>query len=230
MNRVFEIIGVIVLLVAGFAYARQAQAIADNTATEDASAASDSSNWTDGAAQAVDQVNPFAMMEQNTVNADLQETNCQAFLSMIMASEGTAQAVDPFAVCYGYRHTIQDFSDHPAITGEWQGESIANLGPSYAGKISTAAGAFQIIRPTWKGCKAALALPDFSPDSQRAAALYLVRQAGAIELVKAGKFDNAVALCSSEWASLPGANAPGQAMQRLDNLRVEYENAGGSIA
>ena len=217
----------------GVMYARSAVPVVDNTATEDAADTpngGDVGGWTDEAAQAADQANPVALMEQNTVNNDSQNDNVRAFLQMIQTSEGTAHAADPYAVCYGYRHTVQDFADHPAILGEWGGESIANLGPEYAGKVSTAAGAYQIIRPTWKGCKRALALPDFSPPSQDAAAIWIIREAGALDAVKAGDFDQAVSLCAKQWASLPGANAPGQGMRRLSDLRTAYVQAGGTVA
>lgn len=220
------------LLLLGVAFARQATPPVDNTAAEDddTAASPEPSGWTDGAASGADQLNPFAQMEQSTVTTQAQDPNVTAFLAMIRASEGTAQASDPYAVCYGYSHTIADFSDHPKITGEWPGVSIANLGPDYAGKISTAAGAYQIIKPTWVGCKRALALTDFSPASQDAAAVYLIREAGALDAVRAGQFDQAVQLCARQWASLPGANAPGQAMRRLDDLRAAYQSAGGTLA
>lgn len=206
------------------AYSRQAASVVDNATPEDSSTDSADS------ASIVDTVNPFSLMEQNVMNDAANDPNCTAFLWMIQCSEGTAGQANPYATCYGYRHLIADFSDHPAVTGEWRGESLANLGPSYAGKVSTAAGAYQIIKPTWLGCKRALGLSDFSPASQDAAALYLIQQAGALDLVKAGQFDQAVALCAKEWASLPGANAPGQAMRKLSDLRTAYTEAGGSLA
>jgi lysozyme len=218
---------------------RQQAAVTDNTQIEDASDAS-SDPTVDQIAGQVDQLNPFAQMDQNTVSTDSADANVQAFLAMIRVSEGTARADNPYAVVYGYGATISDFSDHPAITGEWRGAPLDSLGPSYAGKISTAAGAYQIIKPTWLGCKRAMALPDFSPASQDLAATYLIRERGALDDVRAGNFDAAVAKCANTnppgmasnavWASLPGANAPGQAMQRLDTLRTAYADAGGAFA
>lgn len=222
------------LVLLGAAFARQALPAVDNTASEDDDTGSqvngDPGGWTDEAASTVDSINPFATMEQSTIVAQAQDANVAAFLDMLKVSEGTAQAGDPYAVCYAYSHTIQDFSDHPKVTGEWPGVPLDKLGADYVGKISTAAGAYQIIKPTWLGCKRALALPDFSPASQDAAAIYMIRQAGALDLVRAGQFDQAVQLCAREWASLPGANAPGQKMRRLDDLRAAYTNAGGSFA
>jgi len=221
--------------VAALAFARANAPVTDNTAVEDEgdyvdNQGTDPGGWTDAAADAVDSVNPAALMDQSTVTENAQDANVTAFLAMLRFSEGTARAADPYRVCYGYRHTIEDLSDHPKITGEWAGEPLDNLGPDYIGKISTAAGAYQIIRPTWQGCKRALALSDFSPASQDAAAVYLIRQAGALDAVKKGDFDTAVKLCAREWASLPGANAPGQAMRRMSSLRAAYEAGGGSYA
>lgn len=220
---------------AAVAFARSAAPVVDNTAAEEEGDdfndySGDPGGWTDAAADAVDSVNPVAIMERNTVTQDTQDLNVSAFLAMLRHSEGTDREPDPYTVCYGYTHTIQDFSDHPKITGEWPGVSIENLGPQYAGKISTAAGAYQIIKPTWQGCKRALALPDFSPASQDAAAVYLIREAGALDYVKAGQFEDAVSLCARQWASLPGANAPGQGMRRLNDLMAVYTAAGGSFA
>lgn len=226
------------------AYARQAASVVDNTAPEDApaddSSSSDSSTAIDDAASALDNSNPFAQMEQNNMSQSAEDANCAAFLAMLRHSEGTDQQPDPYAVCYHYAHTVQDFSDHPANTGEWKGERLtdqqcigAGLNP---GCVSTAAGAYQLIRPTWNGCKRALALPDFSPESQDKAALYLIQQRGALDDVKAGRFDDAVAKCSktatrpAEWASLPGANYAGQGMRSMDALRVAYTEAGGVFA
>lgn len=170
------------------------------------------------------------MSAADTIRQAQKTNNAGAFLRMISRAEGTDIGCDPYRVCYGYKHALVSFADHPAITGEWRGESIAQLGPQYAGMVSTAAGRYQIIKPTWLGCKRALTLPDFGPDSQDKAALYIIQQAGALDLVLAGDFDQAVQRCASQWASLPGANAPGQKMRKLDDLRAAYLSAGGALA
>jgi lysozyme len=149
-------------------------------------------------------------------------SNRDAFLAMIRFSEGTASAPDPYAVTFGYHFTITDFSDHPAVLGDW-------LGPLYAGKVSTAAGAYQIIRPTWVAIKNRQHLPDFSPASQDAAALALVSSAGALQAVDAGAIDAAINICRHIWASLPGAGA-GQPERPLLALENEYTQAGGVLA
>lgn len=174
-----------------------------------------------------------AAIESNTVQQAITNPNTasqtDAFLTMIAKAEGTDRATDPYRVCYGYAHEIQSFADHPAITGEWRGESIASLGPQYVGKISTAAGRYQIIRPTWRVCKAALGLTDFSPRSQDLAALYLVKKRGALPDVESGDVVTAIAKCRNEWASLPGGDS-GQPQRKLQALLQTFSEAGGYLA
>ena len=172
--------------------------------------------------------------------------NVAAFLGMVRQAEGTANAVDPYAVCYGYAHTIQDFSDHPAQfdrpdknqrrlggVGEWSGLRLsdsmcanAGFGP---GCISTAAGAYQIIRPTWEKIRDSLGLPDFSQTSQDAAAVELIRRRGALEDVKAGRVADAIGKCRNEWASLPG-NYAGQGQRTPQTLIAWFTDNGGYLA
>ena len=155
--------------------------------------------------------------------------NLGAFLTMISHSEGTDRVADPYRVCFGYRHVIADLSDHPAITGEWHGESLANLGPDYAGKISTAAGRYQLIRPTWIDAKQALHLPDFTGPSQDAAATWLINGRGALNMVNGGRVADAIDRCRTVWASLPGSTS-GQPQAKLADLIQSYTAAGGGFA
>lgn len=156
--------------------------------------------------------------------------NQLAFLSMIAHAEGTDRELDPYRVCYGFRHTIQNLTDHPAITGEWFGESLANLGPEYVHEISTAAGRYQITKPTWIAIgKNRLHLPDFGAASQDACALELIALRGAASAVLAGELPEAIRACAPEWASLPGSEA-GQPQKTLVALLSIYRGAGGQVA
>lgn len=160
--------------------------------------------------------------------------NLAAFLAMIAKAEGTDRAPDPYRVCYGYKHTILDLNYHPAEhrppdgLQEWAGESIAQLGPQYAGEVSTAAGRFQITRATWLACKQTLTLPDFRADSQLRAATLRIRARGALDDVNAGQIEKAILKCDNEWASLPGGKS-GQPERVLANLIALYTGAGGSL-
>ena len=171
--------------------------------------------------------------EESTTAPDVAGANIAAFLAAIRQAEGTASAGDPYRVCYGYRHTITNLGDHPAITGEWRGEKLpdamcanAGFGP---GCVSTAAGAYQIIKPTWVNVRAALGLGDFGPASQDAAAVELIRRRGALEDVKAGRIMDAITKCRNEWASLPG-NYAKQGQRSAATLVAWYQQAGGYLA
>jgi len=160
-------------------------------------------------------------------------SNIAAMLETIAQAEGTAGRGDPYRVCYAYAHTIASFADHPAITGEWRGERLsdsmcagAGLGP---GCVSTAAGKYQIIKPTWLSLKKKLGLPDFSPASQDAAAIELLRQRGALGPLERGDFVGAVKAARKEWASLPGAGYR-QGERSLAWLETRFTNAGGIVA
>lgn len=159
--------------------------------------------------------------------------NIAAMLAAISAAEGTAGQPDPYRVCFGYSHTIGNLSEHPAITGEWTGKRLsdsmcagAGLGP---GCVSTAAGKYQIIKRTWVGVRDKLGLRDFSPASQDAAAVELLRQRGALGPLGRGDFAGAVAAARKEWASLPGAGY-GQGERTIAWLTDKFQSAGGVLA
>lgn len=159
--------------------------------------------------------------------------NQEAFLALIRYAEGTDKEPDPYRVCYGYRHTIVSLDEHPAISGEWGGEKLPDEMCRNAGQkpgcVSTAAGAYQLIRPTWRGIRDRLRLADFSPASQDRAALYLITNCGALDDVLRGRLQTAVVKCSREWASLPG-NIAKQPQRRKDDLLAAFEKAGGVLA
>lgn len=143
--------------------------------------------------------------------------NEAGFLAMIRYSEGTASQADPYRTTFGYGHVIQDLSNHPAITGEWPGVEYK------PGVFTTAAGAYQINRPTWLGCMRDFGVKDFSPASQDAAALGLIGQKpGALDAINAGDIETAIAKCCDLWASLPGS-ASGQPQQQLAALLQAYQ-------
>lgn len=161
------------------------------------------------------------------------EANVRAFLETIKQCEGTASAADPYRVCYSYRHTVQDLADHPAVTGEWRGETLpaamcaaSGYGP---GCVSTAAGAYQFIKPTWLKLKNKLGLPDFGPASQDAAAVQLLRDCGAYARLSVGDLAGAVRKASSQWASLPGSTA-GQGGRSMGQVQAWYGGFGGGAA
>jgi muramidase (phage lysozyme) len=103
--------------------------------------------------------------------------------------------------------------------------------PTKTGVIpSTAAGRYQILERYFDVYKHQLNLPDFGKESQDAIAKQLIRECKALDDIEAGRFDVAVFKCKSRWASLPGANYPGQRMNPIADLRNAYVKAGGQLA
>lgn len=150
-------------------------------------------------------------------------SNLDAFLTMIAVSEGTEPIGD-----HGYNvivgstvakpHLFPSYADHPRLK--------VQLRP---GLISSAAGRYQILERFFDAYKTQLGLPDFSPSSQDAIALQMIREQHALADVAAGRFDVAVGKCANIWASLPG-NTYGQRQNALADLRAAFVGAGGTVA
>lgn len=149
---------------------------------------------------------------RGVVPADLNNKNVQAFLKVIRSGEGTSDA-------NGYRRIFggqlfNNYADHPRITVKKSGYN------------SSAAGAYQFIISTWDETKAMMGLKDFSPASQDLAALGRIAARGALDDVRAGRFELAIKKCAREWASLPGSPY-GQPVISMDKARQVYLAAGG---
>ena len=170
-------------------------------------------------------------------NSDTTDTmpidkNVNAFLKMIREAEVSRWLVNPYAVVYAYEFTITDFSDHPANLG-WAGGKLSDAMCKNAGLgkgcVSTAAGAYQFIKPTWNALARKLRLPDFSKDSQDGACIEKLRELGALQHIQAGNFKQALSLCGSTWASLPN-NTYKQGGKSEQQLTAAYLSNGGAIA
>lgn len=158
----------------------------------------------------------------------------RAFLWTVGASETSLAAMrngDAFHTFYRGA-LFNDLSDHPVITGEMQGIRLpddmcvkAGFSP---GCVSTAAGAFQINKPTWLTVRTAGSwgprLPDFSEASQWEAARRVAILAGAWGPAVRGDFAAAIAAGSKRWASLTGSTS-GQHQNSFDRLSAIYTQA-----
>lgn len=179
--------------------------------------------------------NPFDQIKDMIAptDTDQADANTAAFLAMIRKAEGTA-GQNGYRTLFGGR-LFSDFSDHPRIAKQFT-DREGNL------RWTSAAGAYQFmaVSPipgsdrstkvnTWDRIAARLGLPDFSPESQDLAAIELIREAGALGDVRAGRFDQAVGKVRGIWASMPGAGY-NQPEKSLDALRVAYLQAGGNLA
>lgn len=166
--------------------------------------------------------------------------NRRAFLDMLAFSEGTSTS--PATRCNGYDVIVtgkdgvpeifHDFSAHP-FAPEYPGNGGVKRQSKVIntrGLTSNAAGRYQHMLIHWPHYRDLLNLPDFSPNSQDLWALQLIRERGAMISIDNGDFEAAVLRCKNIWASLPGANYPGQPMHELAKLERAYLLAGGALA
>lgn len=148
--------------------------------------------------------------------------NRVAFLDMIAASEIGAPLLD--RTDDGYNVLVGATPSNPLTFDSYAAHpNILNRALN-----STAAGRYQILYRWWRAYQRLLDLPDFSPLSQDRYALQQLREHGALPLIDAGQFEQAVAHCSNVWASLPGAGY-GQHENALAQLQAAYVAAGGMV-
>ncbi|WP_394329447.1 lysozyme [Rhodoferax koreense] len=117
---------------------------------------------------------------------------------------------------------FDDYSDHPFANGRKPKQINSK------GLYSTASGRYQFMLKDWAHYKKQLNLADFGPVSQDLWAIQLIRERGALPLIDAGSFDQAVAAVRNLWASLPGAGY-GQPERSMQALRAAYLMAGGEV-
>lgn len=148
----------------------------------------------------------------------LRSQNLQAFLDMIAVSEGTKHlGENGYNVLVGGT-LFEGYADHP--------RQLVTLNPQLK---STAAGRYQILARYFDAYRRTLGLPDFSPASQDAIAVQMIREQKALADVEAGRFAVAVEKCRNIWASLPGAGY-GQHENTLAKLQHAYLQHGGTLA
>lgn len=116
----------------------------------------------------------------------------KAFLHTIAVAEGTDSP-------NGYRTQytgaqFSSFRDHPRQV---------KCSRRYGKKLcSDAAGRYQFLSPTWDRFAKKLGIRDFTPANQNRVALELIREKGALQDVKAGRFEIAASKVAPVWPSL----------------------------
>jgi muramidase (phage lysozyme) len=150
-------------------------------------------------------------------------SNLDSFLTMVAISEGTEPIGD-----HGYNCIVGSTVEKPILCDSYADHprQRIQLGP---GLSSTAAGRYQILERYYDAYRATLQLPDFSPKSQDAIAIQMIRERLAFADVCAGRLPEAVKKCSSIWASLPG-NDYGQHQNSFVALTTAFIDAGGQLA
>lgn len=150
--------------------------------------------------------------------------NVLRFLDLIAFSEGTSPvrgSDDGYNVLYG-GGLFTGYQDHPRqkLTFPINGKLVT----------STAAGRYQLLERYWDAYRVSLRLAGgFTPENQDRIALQQIRERKALDDIKAGRIQQAIAKCSNIWASLPG-NTYGQNPHRLDKLLAKWKELGGALA
>lgn len=157
--------------------------------------------------------------------------NVQAFLAMIRRVEG----LDNYATLYHPPHSdplynpamplyFSDMSTHPNIR-------IPFTNPRTGKRdFSTAAGAYQINRPTWLPLSILPGAPkDFGQSAQDWYAVQLLKATGALDALMQGDFHTAIEQASSKWASLPFTDSK-QVHLTLARAQEIYTQNGGMFA
>lgn len=161
------------------------------------------------------------LSNMRTVTAqDVAHPNVQAFLRVLRRGEGTS-GPNGYRMLFG-GELFDSFAQHPnrRITRTFRN------GPTVT---STAAGAYQFLKSTWDETARIMGLADFSPANQDRGAVGRIAARGALEDVKAGRFDVAIQKVAKEWASMPGSPY-GQPVISLNTARAVYADAGGVFA
>lgn len=151
-------------------------------------------------------------------------SNICAFLDMIAMSEIGATLLA--ASDEGYNVEVGSTPQRPILFDSYADHprALMVLG---SGIKSTAAGRYQFIAGIWDALKESLFLPDFSPLSQDAACIELLRECGALDKINADQIPDAIRAASHIWASFPSAGY-GQHENKMTQLLGWYSDARAS--
>lgn len=124
--------------------------------------------------------------------------NVSRFLGGLRRGEVGTEDQSGYQTIYGGGR-FQDFSNHPLKS------RAIKLGGGE--RTTSAAGAYQFQRDTWDRLAKRLGLKDFSPENQDKAAVELLKEAGALPDIEAGRYEDAINKVKPIWESMaqPGA-------------------------
>lgn len=137
----------------------------------------------------------------------------RAFLDTISSAEGTATLGDQegYNIMFG-NIPFESYDRHP------------NFAQKVGGTTTTAAGRYQITKPTYDDFANKLGITDFSPQSQDDIAIAILIQQNALDDVVNNNFDAAVNKLGNRWAALP-SSIYGQPSRTYEYVRSAYDNA-----
>ncbi len=152
------------------------------------------------------------------------QANRRAMLETIAYAEGTQKEGGYYAL-FGWPAKGRSFFstlDHPRRMFPYTDKAGNTIQTSAAGR-------YQITKTTFDDVAPRIGVRDFTPASQDAIALELIRQRGALPDVDAGRFADAISKIRRVWASLPGAGY-NQPERDINTLALAYQRAGGNFA
>jgi muramidase (phage lysozyme) len=169
--------------------------------------------------------------------------NIKKFLDLLAFSEGTS--VSKFTKNNGYDIIVDGVNSIGEIFSDYSHHPFQNRVPKLVlereefkdGKpigmhrvLSSAAGRYQILWPTYKHLSIVLNLHDFTPYTQDCMAVELIRQRFPLDQLGDETISNAIHACSVIWASLPGNNY-GQGGHTLEALINKWHDLslGGTV-
>ncbi len=124
----------------------------------------------------------------------------EKFLSLIAYAEGTYHIGDR-----GYNCIIGSTKKKPILFTDYREHPRKGVFVRRLGIYSTAAGRYQILLRYYRAYKRRLSLKDFSPASQDAIAVQMIKEQGALDDIHKGKIQEAILKCHKIWASFPGS-------------------------
>jgi len=160
----------------------------------------------------------------NAIDEVVMQPDAQSQVNALLSVIRQFESNDDYYILYGGGH-FSDDSQHPNIRVPFYNPRRA--GPyGVANDYSTAAGAYQINKPTYDTYAPRLGVTDFSPATQDMLAYVILNDVGADVAVANGDIAQAFQLASKKWASMPGSTAGQnpQALQVALNAYQQYLN------
>lgn len=152
------------------------------------------------------------MNNTDALEAAYADPRFRAILGVIRDAEGASRYADPYRVAEGGKSTLSQLD-----TPEFRMWGFTDK----TGKSdnSSATGAYQFLRGTWRDLQNRYGFRDFQPRTQDLAALALIKDAGAFPYIQRGDYMGALNKVRNIWASLPGAgyNQPERGMKFLQD-------------
>src|SRR3990167_10526953 len=118
-------------------------------------------------------------MKRADLRKALDNANVRAFLKAIRLGEGTIDEAGYYRIVGG--QMFSDDAQHPNVRVFVKRYNVH----------SSAAGAYQIIGPTWRALVKQYGFEDFSPDSQDEGAVALIAGRKGLDDGKSGRFEEA---------------------------------------